>query len=101
MALFTALAIGALAVGVGSAVMASKDRKKQRTQLAATQEKQETGATEAARLKRMKEDTGARVKIGSVDDPDTTNGATKKGAGKRTSSGGVVGGVSASAIGGL
>lgn len=98
MSFIAAAIVGSAVVG---AVASSRANRKARKQTATAQKKQATTAREATRLKRIKEDAGARVRIGAESTMDATTSAEKGRGKKRSTSGAALGGVSASKLGGL
>jgi hypothetical protein len=96
---FVAVAIGSAFVGTVMQVSANNKAQKQTK---AAQAKQVIAAKNAATLKALKTDTGAKVKIGSAPTvSDDVDSATKGRSNKRKVSGSPLGGVSASTLGGL
>lgn len=99
---FVAVAIGSAFVGAVAVGNQISTNKKALKATKAAQKKQETTALNASILKGVKEDAGAKVKIGSPEEEDLKKNSATKGRGsKRTASGSMLGGVSASQLGGL
>ena len=98
MSFLAAAIVGSAVVG---SVMSSNAASKQRKQTAAIQKANLTTAQEATRLKKIKMDAGAKVKIGTVDTSQTSALKKRRATTPRAASGSIVGGVSASKIGGL
>lgn len=97
---FIAAAIVGSAV-IGAAVSISANNKSIAAQNSANKQ-QKLEALQAAKLKRIKEDAGAKIKVGSVDTGLERSSASKgRATGARTVSGNSIGGVSASQVGGL
>lgn len=97
MAAFTSIAIGvAAAAGVAGTVIGINQQKKAAAKQTAALQKQEEAAREAAKKQTTREDTGAKVKLGT-DDPNygrSGSGANNSAANRSGAAG--VGGLSAS-----
>jgi hypothetical protein len=98
MSFLAVAAISSVVFGAKSVVDRNRGNQRAKGQM----NKQLTTAQEAAKLKKTKQDAGAKVKVGAADSTDTEK-KKKSALGKKavSTSGGVVGGVSASKIGGL
>ena len=102
-AITTMVAVASLAVGATAAVSQHRNTQAAQAEQRKRLKEQKTAAQEAAGLKGVEEDTGAKVKLGA-DDDRTANGKpiSKKGTAVRTSTTGLgTLGVSPSKIGGL